>query len=302
MELRVIEYFLAVAREQSIMAAADYLNITQPTLSRQLKDLEEELGKQLFTRGKRNKKITLTEEGRLFRKRAQEIIDLTEKTKNEISHSEKTISGDIYIGAGETDTMRHIVEIVHEIRNSYPDFHLHIVSGDSIDLEARLDAGLFDFCLLLGDINQSKYEYLNLPWIDTWGVLMHKDAPLAVKECIEPKDLCDKPLIFSRAVLSRTNYFRWLEKPVSGLNIVATYNLAYNASVMAKAKLGYVLVLDKLINTTGDSDLCFRPLSPSLTLGMSLVWKKYQVFSKAAEYFLEQLQKRISINNTTKPD
>ena len=131
---------------------------------------------------------------------------------------------------------------------------------------------------------------------------MHKDAPLAVKECIEPKDLCDKPLIFSRAVLSRTNYFRWLEKPVSGLNIVATYNLAYNASVMAKAKLGYVLVLDKLINTTGDSDLCFRPLSPSLTLGMSLVWKKYQVFSKAAEYFLEQLQKRISINNTTKPD
>ncbi len=293
MELRVLEYFLAVAREQSIMTAADYLNITQPTLSRQLQDLENEFGKPLFIRGKRNRKLSLTEDGILLRKRAQEIIDLAERTKNEMLQSNQNISGDIYIGAGETDTMSHIVSIIQSIRDKYPDVHLHVVSGNSDDLLPRLDSGLFDFCLLMGEINQSKYDYLNLPWQDGWGILMHKDAPLASKEIIEPKDLWDQPLIVSHAVLDSPQFYKNMKRNVNELNIIATYNLAYNASVMAKMGMGYVLVLDKIINTNG-SDLCFRPFPTIPKLGMSLVWKKYQVFSKVAEYFLEQLQQTIS--------
>lgn len=289
MELRVLEYFLAVAREQSIMAAADYLNITQPTLSRQLQELENEMGKPLFIRGKRNRKISLTEEGILLRKRAQEMIDLAEKTKNEICQQDETISGDIYIGAGETDTISHIVEVVQNIRNQYPDIHLHVISGNSNDLIPRLDSGLFDFCLLLGEINQSKYNFLNLPWQDEWGVLMHKDSPLAKKDIISPKDLWDKPLIVSQSVLDSPQFYKNMKRKKGELNIIATYNLAYNASVMAKLGMGYVLVLDKIINTEGSS-LCFRPLKPFPAIGMALVWKKYQVFSKAAGYFLEQMQ------------
>lgn len=289
MELRVLEYFLAVAREQSIMAAADYLNITQPTLSRQLQDLENEFGKPLFIRGKRNRKISLTEEGMLFRKRAQEIIDLAERTKKEMLQSNTGISGDIYIGAGETDTMSHIMAIIQNIRNQYPEVHLHVVSGNSDDLLPRLDSGLFDFCLLMGDINQAKYDFLNLPWQDGWGVLMHKDAPLAEKETIAPEDLWNEPLIISHAALDSPQFFKSMKRNSSELNIIATYNLAYNASVMAKMGMGYVLALDKIINTEG-SELCFRPLPSFPKLGMSLVWKKYQVFSRAAEYFLEQVQ------------
>ena len=289
MELRVLEYFLAVAREQSIMAAADYLNITQPTLSRQLQDLENEFGKPLFIRGKRNRKISLTEEGMLFRKRAQEIIDLAERTKKGMLQSNVSISGDIYIGAGETDTISHIMAIVQNIRNQYPEVHLHVVSGNSDDLLPRLDSGLFDFCLLMGDINQSKYDFLNLPWQDGWGVLMHKDAPLAEKETIAPEDLWNEPIIISHAALDSPQFFKSMKRNSSELNIIATYNLAYNASVMAKMGMGYVLALDKIINTEG-SELCFRPLPSFPKLGMSLVWKKYQVFSRAAEYFLEQVQ------------
>lgn len=293
MELRVLEYFLAVAREQSIMAAADYLNITQPTLSRQLQDLENEFGKPLFIRGKRNRKLSLTEDGILLRKRAQEIIDLAERTKNEMLQSNQNISGDIYIGAGETDTMSRIVSIIQSIRDKYPDVHLHVVSGNSDDLLPRLDSGLFDFCLLMGAINQSKYDFLDLPWQNEWGVLMHKDAPLAAKETIEPKDLWDQPLIVSHAVLDSPQFYKNMKRTTNELNIIATYNLAYNASIMAKMGMGYVLVLDKIINTEG-SDLCFRPLPAFPKLGMSLVWKKYQIFSKAAEYFLEQVQQTIS--------
>ncbi len=289
MELRVLEYFLAVAREQSIMGAADYLNITQPTLSRQLHDLENELGKKLFIRGKRNRKITLTEEGVLFRKRAQEIIYLAERAKNEMRQSDKKISGDIYIGAGETDTMSHIVAIIQGIREKYPDVHLHVVSGNSEDLLPRLDAGLFDFCLLIGNINQSKYDFLNLPWQDEWGVLMRRDSPLAQKETIAPEDLWNEPLIVSYGVLDSPQFFKSMKKTREELNIIATYNLAYNASIMAKMGMGYVLVLNKIINTEG-SNLCYRPLQSFPSAGMSLVWKKYTVFSKAAGYFLEQIQ------------
>lgn len=292
MELRVMEYFMAVAREQNISAAAKYLNLTQPTLSRQLKELEDELGKQLFIRGTRGKKITLTEEGQIFRKRAREILDLTDRVKEEIKLDGQAISGNIYIGSGETDAVRYIAETAREIRLQHSDIHFHIVSGDSDDLLSRLDSGLFDFCLLLGAIDQSKYEYLPLPWQDTWGILMQDTSHLARREAVTPEDLWEKPLIVSRQIINFPGFFKWFQRTSDELNIIGTYNLAYNASLMAKAGMGYVLTLDKLINTEGNSGLCFRPLSPSYTVGMALVWKKYQLFSRASQYFLEQLQHR----------
>ncbi len=286
MELRVLEYFLAVAREQSISAAADFLHLTQPTLSRQLKDLENEFGKQLFIRG--NRKVTLTEDGIYFRKKAEEIVTLAHRTEAEMKNTDQTIVGDIYIGAGETDAVHNIARVAHELQKQFNGIHFHIISGDTVDLTDRLDKGLFDFCLLLGEIDQSKYDYLPLPYTDTWGVLMRKDSPLAEKETIKAQDLWDKPLILSRQMLNVSQFMRWFGKSASELNITATYNLAFNASIMAQERMGYVLTLDKLINTEG-TDLCFRSLSPKQTVGMVLVWKKYQPQSKAAEKFIEIL-------------
>ena len=291
MELRVLQYFLAVAKEQNISAAAQSLHLTQPTLSRQLKELEEQLGKQLMIRG--NRKITLTEEGMLLRKRAEEILDLVGRTEKEVMQSGDTINGDIYIGTGETDGMRQIAKTANILQQSYPNIHFHIVSGDAMDVCERLDKGLLDFGILLGDIDKVKYNYIELPMKDTWGVLMCCNSPLAKKKYISPEDLWDKPLILSRQVDNKSGLYRWLKKEPTELYTVATYNLIYNASLMVDEGMGYAFALDKLINTTG-STLCFRPLKPQLKLGMYLVWKKYQTFSKAAELFLENLQKTLT--------
>lgn len=290
MELRVLQYFLAVAREQNISAAAQSLHLTQPTLSRQLRELEEALGKQLMIRG--NRKITLTEEGMLLRKRAEEILELADRTEKEIMQSADTVSGDIYIGTGETDGVRQIARTAHQLQQSYPGIHFHIVSGDAVDVCERLDKGLLDFGVLLGDMDKAKYHYLELPMKDTWGVLMRRDSPLAGQDAVSPQDLWDKPLILSRQVDNKSGLYRWLRKEPAELHTVATYNLIYNASLMVDEGMGYAFTLDKLVNTTG-SDLCFRPLQPRLELGMYLVWKKSQIFSKAAELFLERLQEQL---------
>ena len=291
MELRVLQYFLAVAREQNISAAAQSLHLTQPTLSRQLRDLEEELGKQLMIRG--NRKITLTDDGRLLQKRAEEILDLVGRTEKEIAQSDEPVSGDLYIGTGETDGVRQIARTAHRIQASYPGIRFHIVSGDAVDVCERLDKGLLDFGILLGDIDKAKYHYMELPMKDTWGILMQRSSPLAEKDTVSPRDLWDKPLIFSRQVDSKGGLYRWLRKEPSELHTVATYNLIYNASLMVDEGMGYAFTLDKLVNTTG-SGLCFRPLKPKLELGMYLVWKKSQIFSHAMELFLEQLQENLS--------
>ena len=290
MELRVLQYFLAVAREQNISAAAQSLHLTQPTLSRQLRELEEALGKQLMIRG--NRKITLTEEGMLLRKRAEEILELADRTEKEIMQSADTVSGDIYIGTGETDGVRQIARTAHQLQQSYPGIHFHIVSGDAVDVCERLDKGLLDFGVLLGDMDKAKYHYLELPMKDTWGVLMRRDSPLAGQDAVSPQDLWDKPLNLSRQVDNKSGLYRWLRKEPAELHTVATYNLIYNASLMVDEGMGYAFTLDKLVNTTG-SGLCFRPLQPRLELGMYLVWKKSQIFSKAAELFLERLQEQL---------
>lgn len=289
MEIRVLKYFLAVAREQSISGAAEVLHLSQPTLSRQLMDMESELGKQLFIRG--NRRISLTEEGLFLRKRAEEIVDLVEKTEAEITSSEEIISGDIYIGAGETDVMRLIARVAKKLQEDYPNIRYHIFSGNAEDVTEKLDKGLLDFGLLIEPTDTTKYESIKLPATDTWGVIMRKDSPLAKKDMITAKDLWELPLLCSKQIFE--NYpnilSKWLKKGADDLHIVATYNLLYNASVMVEEGFGYALCLDKIVKTFDNDPLCYRPLHPILEVNLDIVWKKYQIFSKAAGLFLKRL-------------
>lgn len=290
MELRVLQYFLAVAREQSVSGAAAYLHLSQPTLSRQLKDLEDELGKQLFLRG--NRKITLTEEGMLLRKRAEEIMDLVWKTEREITLNDERVAGDIYIGAGETDAIRILARAAGALQREHPQIRVHIASGDSADVTEELDKGLIDFGILLDPKDLSKYDYLRIPEKDVWGVLMRRDAPLAQKDAIRPEDLWDKPLILSRQHREGSALSLWLNRSEADLRIVATYSLLYNGSILVDEGIGYAITLDKILNTQG-SNLCFRPLTPALQAELCIVWKKYQVFTKAAELFLHAVHKSL---------
>lgn len=288
MELRVLRYFLAVAREESICRAAEYLHLSQPTLSRQLSDMEKELGKTLFIRGSR--RITLTEEGSLLRKRASEILDLVEKTASELTSPGDSISGDIYIGAGETEALRFLTQRARQLQEQHPRICFHISSGDTADVTEQLDKGLIDFGLLFDPINHSKYSALQLPVCDTWGILMREDSPLAQKDAVTSGDLLDQPLIIPRRVKEDGALDTWLNRDMGAPRIAATYSLVFNASLMVKDGMGCALCLDRIINTAGGSGLCFRPLAPGVHAHMSIVWKKFQIFSKASEKFLALLR------------
>lgn len=293
MELRVLRYFLAVAREENISRAAEALHTSQPSLSRQLKELEEELGKTLFLRGRR--KITLTEEGMFLRKRAEEIIDLVDRTTRELTLTEDMLAGDVYIGAGETEGMRLIAQAAGTLAQSWPDIHLHFVSGDRGDIVEQLDKGLIDFAVLVGKSDaQKKYEYLLLPQRDTWSVLMRKDHSLAQKSAVKPEDLYAEPLLLSRQIMDGSPFLTWMGRSLSQLNVVSTHNLIYNASLMVAEGLGVAVTLDGLINTTGDSRLCYRPLSPRLEVELLLIWKRYQTFSPATAKFLELMRAEVA--------
>lgn len=294
MDIRILKYFLAVAREESITKAAETLHMTQPPLSRQLKELEEEIGKHLLIRG--SKKVTLTEDGILLRKRAEEIVSLMEKTKTELLSSDDNISGDIYMGSGETEAVSSIAKVAKNLQKAHPLIRYHIYSGDAKHIVERLDNGLIDFGLLVEPFDIAKYDFIRLPVKDTWGVLMLKNNPLAEKDKIYAEDLWDKPLIISHQTFANDEMISWLKKDISQLNIVASYNLLYNASRFVKAGFGYAIALDKLINISGDSELCFRPLSPTLEAGLCIVWKRYQVFSRAAEQFLRQIKLEFGID------
>ncbi len=288
MEFRVLQYFLAVAREQSISGAAESLHLSQPTLSRQLKEMEEELGKQLLIRG--NRHVTLTEEGMILRKRAEEIVELVKKAENEISLSESVIAGDITVGAGETDGIRFLIRAADSLQKEYPLVHFHIVSGDVATVLEDLDRGLIDFGLIFGEVDTSKYEYISVPYNDVWGVLMRRDSPLAEKETVSAEDLIDKPLIISRQAFQKAEFRDFFPCASDKLNIAATYNLLFNGSLMVEEGMGYAICFDKIINVSGESNLCFRPLKPKIEASMSIVWKKYQVVTKAAEKFLQKLK------------
>lgn len=294
MEIRLLRYFLAVAQEESISKAAELLHITQPTLSRQLMDLEKELNTKLLIRGKRNKKITLTEDGKLLKSRAQEIIDLTNKTESEFLFGDKNISGDIFIGGGETDAIRLIARTIKRLSLEYPNIKYHFYSGNGEDVTEKLNKGLLDFGVFIEPIDKKEYGFIQLPQNDTWGILMRKDSDLAKKEYIEPEDLINIPLFSSRQYLVKNLISGWLGFDFEKLNIIGSYNLLYNASVMVEEGLGYALCIDKLINISGDSILCFKPLKPKLEVGILVAWPKNQPLSKIAKLFIQKLQEEIT--------
>ena len=296
MEIRALKYFLVSAREGSITKAANSLGLTQPNLSRQINFLERDIGKKLFNRS--NYKIELTDEGALFKRRAEEIIDMVEKTRAEFKSGDKIIAGNIRIGGGETYAIELITKIMRNIQKENPNIQYHVYSGNSDDVSEKLDKGLLDFGIFIEPAGLLKYDYIKIPAKDTWGILMRRDSKLAKKQFITKKDLINLPIICSRQPLynrpSDNKFLEWFQSDFDKVNIVATYNLIYNASIMVKSGIGYAVCLDKLINTNGSS-LCFVPLKPKLESELNIVWKKGQVFSPVGRIFLDTLYKKFSV-------
>lgn len=252
-----------------------------------MKELEEELGTTLFERG--NRKITLTEEGMVLRRRAEVMVQLMQITEEEISHVKNHVSGTVRIGAGESSSFHYLSRTASAIASEYPDIKFQVTSSDTQDLIDELNNGLIDFAVIFTDVDHSLYQSIELPTEDCFGLLMPKSCDLASKKEIRFSDLKGLPLIISRA---SEPYFTG-SKETSRLNIIATYNLVYNASLLVEDGLGYALCFDKLINTTGESPLCFRPVTPPLKETGTLIWKKYQVFSPAVQLFIDRIQEII---------
>lgn len=291
MEIRTLKYFLTIAREESILGAAEYLHITQPTLSRQMKDLEERLGKQLFLRGKR--KITLTKDGMLLRRRAEEIISLVERTETEVMADEELLTGNIGIGVTETNGMRFIAKTINTMQKEHPYVKFHIFSGTADEIRDQINTGNIDFGIVIEPINLTEFDYIKLPIHNVWGVLMKSDSPLAQLEKITVEDLRDRPLLCSSQSMVKNEISGWIAGNERKLNIVGTYNLPLNASLIVEESNCYALCLDNIINVSGTSKLCYRLLEPKLEANVVIIWKKYQILSKITEYFLETIQNKI---------
>lgn len=291
MEIRILNYFLIIAKEESFTKAARILNITQPTLSRQISSLERELNQTLFIRGKR--KVELTEAGMYLKNRVEEIIAMIEKTHEEMINFNSSLKGDIYIGAGESSSIGKIIKICHSIQLKYPSIHFHFTSGDSLDLLERLDNGLFDFCIIFGEINEQKYNLIKLPYEEIWNLVMKKEDPLANKNLIEPRDIINSPLIMSRQSVNSQNILNWFNKKAYELNISNTYSLVNNAIFMVKENMGYLLTLKNIVDIS-NYDLIYKDLEPEIKLNLSIVRKKNKILSNVAESFLELLKKTIN--------
>ena len=290
MELRVLRYFIEVARTQNITAAAERLHITQPTLSKQLMDLEDELGAKLFERGKR--RTTLTEDGMLLFQRAKEIVALADLTESAFRSTDERIAGDIAIGCGETEGMRLLVDAMKEMRAAHPGVTFRLSSGNFEDISDRLDSGLVDFGLFVGDAAVAKYDYIKLPHSDAWGLLMRADDALAERATVRPQDLDGIPLLCSRQAVQSNELAGWLGREFGELDIVATYNLIHNATYMVEAGMGCAVSIEGLVNTSG-TGLVFRPFEPALTARLSFAWKRGRQLSRAAAEFLKLLQSKI---------
>ncbi|MDE7243531.1 MAG: LysR family transcriptional regulator [Oscillospiraceae bacterium] len=292
MDIRTLQYFLAIAREKSITGAAEVLHMTQPPLSRQMRELEGELGKKLFIRG--NRSITLTDEGMILRKRAEQIVSLMEIAHAEINAVGEQLGGDIYIGAAETVGLRCIAQGIKTLQQKYPGIHFHFYSGHANDITERLDRGLLDFGIVLEPVDLQRYDYIKLPNVDTWGLLMPSNCPLAKKQTIHPEDLEGLPILFTNQTLTDNIFSGWMGSGFSNLNIVVTYDLLFNTSILVEEGVGYALCLDKIIRLGENDILTFRPLEPALEVGLYLIWKKYQSFTKAASVFLDTLHMQFS--------
>ncbi len=293
MELRTMRYFLAVAREENMTHAAQLLHVTQPTLSKQLKSLEDDLGKKLFLR--HSFSIQLTEEGILLRKRAEDLVNMADKIAAEFLALDDIVGGDIYFGLAESYQIRYLAAGIKELKNSYPNLHYHITSGDTEQVTEKLDKGILDFAVLAEEPDTTKYNYLTFPEADVWGVIMPEDCPLAQKEGVKVDDLIGLPLFGSEQSWSR-DIPKWCGSRMDELHLEGSFRLAYNGSLFVKEGLGYLITLSNLVDTSPGSGLVFRPLAPKLDANIFLIWKKYQVFTPIAERLLERLKKRFEQN------
>ncbi len=287
MEIRVLRYFLEIARAGNMSRAAEAFHVSQPTLSKQMKDLEQELGKKLFRRGSTS--LSLTDEGMLLRKRAEDILDMVDKTADEFRALNDISGGEVHIGCAESYQIKYLAQTIQVFKKKYPLFRYHLTSGNTEQVVERLDRGLIDFAVIAEPPNLSKYNYLEVPGVDLWGLVMKKDDALAQKKCIRVNDLMGLPLICSAQGM-KFDIARWCGEKVDMLNLSGTVNLAYNGSVFVREGLGYMLMFNHLVDTGSDSDLCFRPLEPPLETKMYVIWKKYQVFSPISELLLDELK------------
>lgn len=285
MELRVLKYFLMAAREENITKAAQLLHVTQPTLSRQLMQLEEELGVKLFKRSKHS--IILTDDGMLLKRRAQEIIALVEKTELEFSHKNDSLSGQIAIGCGETHNMDYLSQQIASFRKQYPLVEFSIYSAVADDIKERIEKGLLDMGLLMEPVEIAKYEVIRMPLKEQWGILTRKESALASKPFVRPVDLIHVPLIMTKRELPRRNLSDWFGEYFEQLEIAATYNLILNATFMVKNNVGVALGFH--FEHIGD-ELCFVPLEPELETGAVLAWKKHQAVSFATAQFIQHIK------------
>lgn len=291
MEIRVLRYFFEAAKEKNMTKAASNLHVSQPTLSRQLKLLEEELGQKLFIRS--NYSIHLTDEGKILYKRCEDILSMVDKTQSEFKTMKELDGGNIYIGCAESQGISYVAKAAKELQTQYPKMQFHLYSGNADTTLERLDKGLLDFAIIVQELDISKYSHQEIPFKDMWGIIMKKDSPYAKKESIQLEELIDLPLIISRQGV--TNEMpAWFKKNKEKLNIVATYDLLYNASLLVNEGIGYALAFDKLVNININSELCFRPISPIITSPMYIVWNPHQILSKPAELYLQKLKSIIS--------
>ena len=288
MEIRVLRYFLEMAREGNMTRAAKRLNITQPTMSKQLKDLETELGQKLFTRTNYN--IKLTEAGLLLRKRAENLLDMSDKIEKEFQFYNKFSGGDVYIGCAESYLIKYIATAIQAVQEDHPNIHYHFTSGDTSLVSGKLNEGLYDFALIAEPPDLSRYNYIEIPESNLWGVVMQITNPLASKQQITFEDLLPYPIFASDQAFS-VDIPRWCGENVDKLNRLASFNLSTNSAFFTKEGLGLTLSFNKLIDTSPESGLVFRPLYPKLETKMYIIWMKYQVLTPAASFLLKELKK-----------
>ena len=292
MEIRVLRYFIQIAREGSMTRAAEYLHVSQPALSKQMKELEKQLGKKLFRRG--SSSVSLTDEGMLLRRRAEDLLAMADKIENEFKALDEITGGDIYIGCAESYLIKYLTYAVKKLNGQYSNIHYHITSGDTQQVTERLDRGLLDFAFIVEPPDLSKYNYLEVPEQDTWGILMRKDCPLAEKSQIGIDDILPYP-VFCSEQAAKVDLPRWCGENIDQLNVMATFNLTGNAAIFVKEGLGIALTFDKLVEINDEGNLCFRPITPVLQTTMYVIWKKYQVFTPVAQLMLEQLNSILTV-------
>lgn len=287
MEIRTLKYFLAVAREENMTRAAEILHVTQPTLSKALKSLEEELGRKLFIR--RSFSIRLTDEGVLLRNRAEDLIGMADKIEQEFLSLDDISGGELYLGLAESYQIRYLARVIKAFKTRYPSLHYHITSGDTEQIADKLDKGLLDFLVLAELPDSRKYEYLAFPEKDVWGLVLPREDPLAEKEVIQAADLAGLPLFCSEQAWNG-DIRNWSGNSFSKLKLEGSFRLSYNGSVFAREGLGYLLTFRHLIDTSRESGLVFLPLDPPLETTLYIAWDRYQTFTPIAERFLELLK------------